>query len=81
MKCSGKPEGDEWPLRCPDCKSWSFYFKTDRSGNLRRYRCGKCGSLWMGTIRGLPLTTAMGEPKNLVAKDMDWIRILTSQTQ
>ena len=61
---------------CLECASWRFRFKSDRTGNVRRYVCGDCGAVYIGTIKGLPCGSVISEPKNLSPDDLDWVRVL-----
>ncbi len=60
------------PIVCPKCGSWEFVYKSDRTGNVRRYRCKSCGIEYVATVKGLSSTSAVSEPKNLDSKDLYW---------
>ena len=66
-----------WPVRCPSCGDWTgMSFRSDRTGNARRYSCGKCGAVRLATLKGFPSGSAMAEPRNVDSKDMEWVRVM-----
>jgi DNA-directed RNA polymerase subunit M/transcription elongation factor TFIIS len=65
-------------ITCPDCNA-IITFKSDRTGNVRRYRCKVCDGEWIATVKGLKSKSAMSEPKNLGRDDMYWQRVLKDE--
>jgi hypothetical protein len=75
MPSDSFPKG--WPVRCPNCESmFTFVYVSDRTGNVRRYRCRKCGDVFLATWKGKPLTSCMHEPRNTKMGDWDWARVI-----
>ena len=70
MRLADFPKG--WPIRCPECDSWSFRYHTERTGNIRIYTCKRCGARYRAKWKGKPLRSAFGEPKNCKMEDFDW---------
>ncbi len=65
-----------WPVRCLDCESWSFTYKSDRTGNTRCYKCRKCDSKYVATWKGKPISSCMSEPQNTKIEDWDWAKVI-----
>lgn len=68
------PKG--WPVRCPDCDSWRFYFVSEPTGNIRRYTCKECGSVFLATWKHQPVGSVFSEPKNTSMEDWDWAKVI-----
>jgi len=69
------PDFTGWPIRCPQCSSMDFVYKSDRTGNYRRYRCKRCEVRYSAVIKGLKSKHCMSEPKNLKMQDLTWIEV------
>ena len=65
-----------WPIQCPKCRNLNFNYTSDCSGNVRRYECKRCGGVWLATVKGMPLGSAMSERRNLDSRDLEWVRVL-----
>lgn len=65
-----------WPIKCPDCDSIEFNYRSDRSGNVRRYECKSCGSVYLATIKDMRSKSAMSEPKNLSSEGLFWEKVV-----
>ena len=64
------------PETCPDCKRWaSMSYTSDRSGNVRRYKCSNCGSVFVATLKGLPLASCVGDSGRKDRNEFDWVRV------
>ena len=64
-----------WPIRCPQCSSLGFVYKSDRTGNQRMYRCKECGVRYVAVIKDRRSRSAATEPTNLSMQDLAWRRI------
>ena len=66
-----------WPVRCPACEhSFTFRYVSDRSGNVRRYKCYKCGARFLAAWKGEPIRSLFKEPRNTSMEQWDWARIV-----
>lgn len=65
-----------WPIKCPDCDDVAFYYISDRSGNVRKYTCKKCGAMYVATIKDMRSKGVMSEPKNLNSDDLYWEKVV-----
>jgi hypothetical protein len=64
------------PETCPDCKRWaSMSYTSDRSGNVRRYKCSHCGAVFLATLKGLPLESCIGDKGQRSSDKFDWVRV------
>ena len=66
----------EWPITCPECDSWSFVYRSDKSGNVRRYRCKDCGVVYIATIKGMKSGSVISEPKNMKRSELYWEKVI-----
>jgi len=67
------------PVSCPSCGDWiSFLYVTERSGNIRRYRCRKCGDMYLATWKGAKITSCLSEPQSTRMEDWSWARVVES---
>jgi len=66
-------------IKCPECDGFDFRYKSDRSGNVRRYSCSNCGSIFIATIKGLPSDTVFSEKMNLSMQDLEWVKVMTDE--
>jgi len=75
MPAADFPSG--WPVRCPACEgTFAFRYVSDRTGNVRRYRCHKCGVGFLATWKGKPIRSCLAEPRNTSMEKWDWARIV-----
>jgi hypothetical protein len=65
-----------WPIRCPNCGSWSFFYTSENTGNIRRYRCKDCNDMYLAAWKGPRITSVMGEPQNTRMEQWEWARII-----
>ena len=65
-----------YPIKCPDCDSYSFYYRSDRTGNVRRYECKDCGSVYIATLKGMPSKSVISEPKNMNSDALYWEKVI-----
>jgi len=66
-----------WPVRCPSCDSWNFYYVNDRTGTIRRYICKKCGDTYLATWKKGPRHIVFNEPMNTKMEDWYWAKVIT----
>jgi len=69
-----------WPIACPDCGKggWGgFTYVSDRSGNVRKYKCDECGAVYIATIKDMRSTGVGSEPKNMNSDELYWEKIRT----
>jgi hypothetical protein len=74
MPAESFPKG--WPIRCPSCECCEFHFKTDRTGQVRRYTCSKCGDRYLAAWLGKPFDSVFSEPKNTRMENWEWTLIV-----
>ncbi len=63
-------------MKCPKCGKYPMCYTTDRSGNVRRYRCDYCAGVWIATLKDIPSKTAMFDSKVVSPNVFDWVRVL-----
>jgi len=68
-----------WPIHCPDCDSYRFTYRSDRSGNVRRYGCKECGAVYVATIKDMRSKSAVSEPTNLNSEDLYWEKVVIDE--
>jgi hypothetical protein len=69
-----------WPVRCPECSTtFLFTYKSDRTGNIRCYRCQKCGEKYVALWRHEPIESCLCEPTNTKMEDWEWHRVETEE--
>jgi len=64
-----------WPIRCPECESWSFNYTTERGGMSRNYNCSKCDAHYVALWKGKPFSSCMGEPTNTRMEQWKWLKV------
>jgi len=69
-----------YPIKCHECGSSNFPYRSDRSGNVRRYNCKDCGAVFIATIKGLVSDSAVSEPHNLKDEALHWAKVVKSET-
>jgi len=69
-----------WPIKCRECGSDRFRYKSDRTGNVRRYECKECHAVFIATVKGLSSNSVFDEPKNLGDEDLHWAKVVTDET-
>jgi DNA-directed RNA polymerase subunit RPC12/RpoP len=65
-----------WGPKCKKCGKGPMSYTSDRTGNVRRYRCPACGSVWLATLKGMMSASVMGEPKGIQDNDVEWVRVI-----
>ncbi len=68
-----------YAIKCRECGGSDFPYKSDRSGNVRRYHCKDCGAVFIATIKGLKSGSAVSEPHNLKDEDLHWAKVVTDE--
>jgi len=68
-----------WPIKCPNCDESYIPYRSDRTGNVRRYHCKECGAVYIATVKGMKSESVMSEPRNLSMEDLHWTRVLTGE--
>lgn len=70
-----------YPVRCPECESWSFTYKSDRTGNIRCYVCSRCDAKYVAIWLGNPIKSCVNEPKNTVMEQWNWRKVFNKRLE
>lgn len=60
-------------MRCLNCNYFDLSYTSDRTGNIRHYRCPNCDSKWIAAWRGDPLVSVFGEPQQSKRNEWAWV--------